>query len=61
MAEIAQKAASCCELLDKPFPKHVGDGSQNKSYQRRILISGFCLSRTVRLISPTLQSHTFVL
>lgn len=31
MAEIAQKVVSCHELLDKPFPKRIGDGSQNKS------------------------------
>lgn len=61
MAEIAQKVGSCYELLDKPFPNHIDDGSQDKSYQRFISISGFFLSHTVTLISPTLQSHIFVL
>lgn len=41
MAEIAQKAVCCYELLDEPFPDHIEDGSHNKSYQKFILISGF--------------------
>lgn len=61
MAEIAQQVVSCYELLDRPFPKHIDDGSQNKSYQRFILNSGIFLSPTVRLIISTMQSHTFAL